>query len=294
MNRSYTLPGRGKMRSRHRLATLGIGALFSLGVALSANASSVPAVSVDGSASIGPSAADNLPGGTGTGFYSLPASVNVVWPPSEGDGFNGSAGVTVSATPAIAATAALTNDLGKPASARAGATVIYYVEATELPGYNYSDSYVPVLVNGSSKVTLSGPSGATSGTDVQMFIGPVNNVYENYLNQYFSLTNGGTSNGGFSSLLDLVPDAVYEVEMIVYASVYIPTDGTATAAAALDPTISFSPTFADANGYQLNFSAGISNIEPTPLPVALPLLASGLGVMGLLSWRRKRKARAVA
>ena len=28
---------------------------------------------------------------------------------------------------------------------------------------------------------------------------------------------------------------------------------------------------------------------PTPLPAALPLFATGLGVMGLLGWRRKRK-----
>ena len=31
----------------------------------------------------------------------------------------------------------------------------------------------------------------------------------------------------------------------------------------------------------------------TPLPAALPLFASGLGVMGLLGWRRKRKKAAV-
>jgi hypothetical protein len=30
-------------------------------------------------------------------------------------------------------------------------------------------------------------------------------------------------------------------------------------------------------------------IQQTPLPAALPLFATGLGVMGLLSWRRKRK-----
>ena len=28
----------------------------------------------------------------------------------------------------------------------------------------------------------------------------------------------------------------------------------------------------------------------TPLPAALPLFASGLGAMGFLGWRRKRKA----
>jgi hypothetical protein len=32
----------------------------------------------------------------------------------------------------------------------------------------------------------------------------------------------------------------------------------------------------------------------TPLPAALPLFATGIGGLGLLGWRRKRKARAVA
>jgi hypothetical protein len=31
----------------------------------------------------------------------------------------------------------------------------------------------------------------------------------------------------------------------------------------------------------------------TPLPAALPLFATGLGGLGLLGWRRKRKAQAV-
>jgi hypothetical protein len=32
----------------------------------------------------------------------------------------------------------------------------------------------------------------------------------------------------------------------------------------------------------------------TPLPAALPLFAGGLGALGLLGWRRKRKAAAAA
>jgi hypothetical protein len=37
-----------------------------------------------------------------------------------------------------------------------------------------------------------------------------------------------------------------------------------------------------------------STVPSTPLPGALPLFASGLGALGLLGWRRKRKAHAVA
>ena len=35
-------------------------------------------------------------------------------------------------------------------------------------------------------------------------------------------------------------------------------------------------------------------VNPTPLPAALPLFATGLGAMGLFGWRRKRKEQAVA
>jgi hypothetical protein len=40
----------------------------------------------------------------------------------------------------------------------------------------------------------------------------------------------------------------------------------------------------------------VYNFNPvaTPLPAALPLFATGLGGLGLLGWRRKRKARARA
>jgi len=34
-------------------------------------------------------------------------------------------------------------------------------------------------------------------------------------------------------------------------------------------------------------------IEFTPVPAALPLFATGVGAMGLFSWRRKRRARAI-
>jgi hypothetical protein len=41
-------------------------------------------------------------------------------------------------------------------------------------------------------------------------------------------------------------------------------------------------------------SANEFDLSPVPLPAALPLFASGLGALGLLGWRRKRKAAALA
>ena len=35
-----------------------------------------------------------------------------------------------------------------------------------------------------------------------------------------------------------------------------------------------------------------SQLSETPLPAALPLFATGLGALGLLGWRSKRKAAA--
>ncbi len=42
------------------------------------------------------------------------------------------------------------------------------------------------------------------------------------------------------------------------------------------------------------WSAAAEPPPPTPLPAALPLFATGLGIMGLFGWRRKRKAQAAA
>ena len=38
----------------------------------------------------------------------------------------------------------------------------------------------------------------------------------------------------------------------------------------------------------------IATLATTPLPATLPLFATGLAALGLLGWRRKRKAAALA
>jgi hypothetical protein len=47
-------------------------------------------------------------------------------------------------------------------------------------------------------------------------------------------------------------------------------------------------------GLSLVAAPSVTPLSATPLPAAFPLFASGLGVMGLLGWRRKRKNAAAA
>jgi hypothetical protein len=58
-----------------------------------------------------------------------------------------------------------------------------------------------------------------------------------------------------------------------------------------DPYFVFAPFFNQGN-VETGLVVGPDANSPTftPLPSALPLFAAGLGVMGLLGWRRKRKA----
>ena len=46
------------------------------------------------------------------------------------------------------------------------------------------------------------------------------------------------------------------------------------------------------HAYAGSFTLDIVNPVATPLPATLPLFAGGLGALGLLGWRRKRKAQA--
>jgi hypothetical protein len=62
-------------------------------------------------------------------------------------------------------------------------------------------------------------------------------------------------------------------------------------------SFSYSASYVVVNDYQFafwqtttfdNFTETV--VGTTPLPAALPLFATGLGLMGLLGWRRKKKA----
>jgi hypothetical protein len=73
-------------------------------------------------------------------------------------------------------------------------------------------------------------------------------------------------------------------------------DGAGSASGLIDPLLTIDPVFALANpDFHLEFSDGVGNSAANgavPVPAALPLFASGLGLMGLLGWRRKRSGSA--
>lgn len=59
----------------------------------------------------------------------------------------------------------------------------------------------------------------------------------------------------------------------------------------LMPTVGFASTYG--HGFEAVDNAQFAGYaSPTPLPAALPLFGSGLGLMGLLGWRKKRKVAA--
>jgi hypothetical protein len=67
-----------------------------------------------------------------------------------------------------------------------------------------------------------------------------------------------------------------------------------SAEASLDPRIYIDPNFNDPD-LTLALSQDLNNVvgspaAATPLPAALPLFATGLGGLGLLGWRRKKKS----
>jgi hypothetical protein len=51
------------------------------------------------------------------------------------------------------------------------------------------------------------------------------------------------------------------------------------------------PPLNQTDDVSFSFATETTTITATPLPAALPLFATGLGALGLLGWRRKRKAR---
>jgi CHRD domain len=94
----------------------------------------------------------------------------------------------------------------------------------------------------------------------------------------------GVTAGSFSATFDLTQASFYNPAFVTAEGGTV-----ALAEAALIAGIEGGQTYF--NIHTGNFPAGKirGQLSETPLPSALPLFASGLGALGLLGWRRKRK-----
>ena len=157
---------------------------------------------------------------------------------------------------------------------------------------------------------LQGPDSSTS-LSYNLFdpsLGTLSSVTFDFAGQ-FSETNGVN----FTANLDVNATILFAVIGTGNGSVQsVTSSGTASSAAVVAAFTGLGTFPADFH-YQSVCGAGIAtcgtgwsgsldityNFTPstaaeTPLPAALPLFATGLGALGLLGWRRKRKAQAVA
>jgi hypothetical protein len=198
----------------------------------------------------------------------------------------GSASVTgggaLSPSPNLFASATASGD----ASGYASFSLTYYIELTGGPSGS-----VPLTIN------TSGVAGQNSQVIASIF-NPITSVilylatasYGStyvYDNGIYLVPYGPGSSFDRSDTVNLMEGVTYRVSLNLTVTA---TSAFSQQTASVDPYFSDIPA-----GYQLLISEGVgdSPLSPTPLPATLPLLASGVGAIGLLGWRRKARAKAV-
>jgi hypothetical protein len=108
-----------------------------------------------------------------------------------------------------------------------------------------------------------------------------------------------TNSGNFSQLLDALSPTI---SADLFLGTVLPqVDFTTALSPSLLETFAFQNVlFTDvmitganepSENVSFKFESETTSTNTAPLPAALPLFASGLGALGLLGWRRKRKAR---
>jgi hypothetical protein len=135
-------------------------------------------------------------------------------------------------------------------------------------------------VSGPTNTRFSGITGTTPITDPISTSGPGVGV------------NGGIFNPSVTIPASYVPgtvitsQAIFPVTSISCATTVSPCDGLG-----MQPDQVFTWTWGSAPDQSFTINTAVSVI---PLPAALPLFGTGLGALGLMGWRRKRRAQAVA
>lgn len=199
---------------------------------------------------------------------------------------SGSSSATATASPNPNPDVSVEASVGKEGEALALAEMTYYF----IPTYATGQTGLPVdaIINLSGSITQSITS-SLNGANVEFGV-PGNESYLAHI--YCGEFNCNGTSFNIAMPETLLTGTQYLLTIVVQISADTLVEGSSgtsdSQSGSVDPFIAFAPTF-DSTGFQLNFSPGISNDPSTPLPATLPLFASGLGALGLLSWRRKRK-----
>lgn len=206
-----------------------------------------------------------------------------------GCGGNCSATTQLGSSPSVSARVnevTFANTSGGVVQARLG----YYVAYLNAPG-TYS-------VNLHATDMLSAPDGSRVSAGLAFGLaGTATGNFNNFSSKTFEEADclNGCPAPGFivptgpfvaDNLVQMDANSLYYIQLDLLLN---PGPSNVEISALIDPTFS-----AIASGGQFIFSPGVLSVASTPLPAALPLFASGLGVLGAVGWRRKRKVAATA
>jgi hypothetical protein len=195
----------------------------------------------------------------------------------------------------LAACAAL---LGSPVAANATPYVVTLQETTQgvvatgsgaidLTGLEFADSGVlpgAAQLNPSAAVIAAGPTLSLDGVvEYNGFTGPTS----------FGSGVDRVADDGSGDLVDIC-GACNDLFVPRFYVSDTPLSGTSTYAGQTFGSLGVTPgtykwTWGTAADQSFTLEIAEPSVTPVPLPATLPLLATGLGALGLLGWRRERK-----
>jgi len=172
-------------------------------------------------------------------------------------------------------------------------TSVYFTYYFEVSGA--ANTQVPLLISGSSSLMPpKAGAGFANAATLEFGLATFSTTIEKACAPVVSGCVATLSNNPVQE--SVTTNTIYEIDMLLGVGASTFPGGTSdSATGSMDPIISFLNA-SDESQFQLLFSDGVGNSPlgtETPLPAALPLFATGLGALGLLGWRRKRKAQAI-
>jgi hypothetical protein len=203
--------------------------------------------------------------------------------------------VALNPAPFSSATATVSRLGGSGIGFANASAIFYYNMKIAGPGGPFSPVQLNITAAGGTSSSLGGQAQAS----LRIGTGP-NHAGVTSLD---AMSIGGQPHAGLPGSFS-ISDAPYSFNtdvlyfITIYATAFAevrPNSSfdSATASAFLDPIFSFADP-SDANRYELFFSPGVGNSLETPIPAALPLFATGLGVLAFIARRRKQKLAALA